>query len=230
MRVGIYGYCIVPPDHLPGPALTGVDAAAVSAHACAGLAIWVSEADRSEATVANIEAHNRVVEAAITDSMTPVPLRFGQWANQMDVFEAAIWDRAGWYQQRLAAFAGALEYGLRVVSPHKVRSARDVHAAAPASGRDYMNYLRDRAAVAKEQQVDEARIRAAITRDLGDLVREERTTEPQTPHAIVTVSHLVARANFDAYRLRAEGLRLQLPGLRFLLSGPWAPYSFADER
>lgn len=225
--MGVYGYCVVPWDHAPAGALAGVSDAAVRPHAVADLAVWVSEIERPDPTVENIEAHNRVVEAAVTGALTPVPLRFGQWAAELAVFEAVIAEKTLWYRERLSTFEGALEFGLRVIRPDRVRSARVVRTPPAASGREYMNSLRDRVATAYEQRQDEERIRAGISEELGRFVREERMEEGRTPHGVLTASHLVARADFDEYLAHARNLRLRFPELRFLLSGPWAPYSFA---
>jgi hypothetical protein len=70
-------------------------------------------------------------------------------------------------------------------------------------------------------------VRLQVGRLLGDLVRAEREEQADTPHAVLTLSHLVARSAFDEYRARARTLRAELPGLRLLVSGPWPPYSFA---
>jgi hypothetical protein len=225
--VGVYGYCVVPRDHAPPAALSGMSQTAVRHHALASLAVWVAEIDRPDPTIEHIEAHNRVVEAAITEAVTPVPLRFGQWAADMSVLDAAINEKAHWYRERLSTFQGALEFGLRVIRPDRARSARLVRPPLAPTGREYMNSLRDSVAAAHEQRADEARIRAGITEELGRFVREDRIEEGRTPHGVVTVSHLVARADFDAYRAQAHQLRLRFSELRFLLSGPWAPYSFA---
>lgn len=225
--MGVYGYCVVPCDHGPPTKLAGLGETAVVAHAVADLAVWIAEIGRPDPTVEHIEVHNRVVEAAITEAVTPVPLRFGQWAAELAVFDAVIAEKSQWYRERLNTFAGALEFGLRVVRPDRERSARVVRPPLAATGREYMNSLRDSVATAHEQREDEARIRNGIIEELGMFVREDRVENGRTPHGVLTVSHLVARADFDEYRAHAQKLRARFPELRFLLSGPWAPYSFA---
>jgi hypothetical protein len=70
-------------------------------------------------------------------------------------------------------------------------------------------------------------VRQGISEVLGAWVREERVEEARTPHGIVTISHLVARRDFGEYRGQAQQLRTRYPEMRFLVSGPWMPYSFA---
>jgi hypothetical protein len=42
-----------------------------------------------------------------------------------------------------------------------------------------------------------------------------------------SISHLVAREALSEYRLAVDSLAKNDPALRLLVSGPWAPYSFA---
>ncbi|HEY3579908.1 MAG TPA: GvpL/GvpF family gas vesicle protein, partial [Pyrinomonadaceae bacterium] len=49
-----------------------------------------------------------------------------------------------------------------------------------------------------------------------------------TEKMLVAAAHLVERARVDEFRTRVTETRHQRPDLHFLLSGPWAPYSFAN--
>ena len=191
-----------------------------------GLGVWVCRSERPHAGVDAVRLHNSVVESAITETVTPVPLRFGQWVSDEAALRTALGEKASWYQERLSEFAGKLEFGLRVIDPGVPGNAR-VSRAAGASGREYMQSLRDSIRLADRKRAGEAAVRTRIQEHMKDLVRAEREEEPRTPHAVLTLMHLVARIDFDEYRERAQELRQLLPDLRFLLSGPWAPYSFA---
>ena len=90
-----------------------------------------------------------------------------------------------------------------------------------------MEALRARVAAEAGDRDEGERVRAGVTEVLRGLLREERMEDPKTPHGIVTLSHLVARPHFDEYRERVQHLRVEFPELRFLLTGPWVPYSFA---
>jgi hypothetical protein len=225
--VGRYGYCIVPAGHEPPAGLLGIDDRPVSAHESGELAIWISEAERAEPNAANVQAHNRVIEAAVTETVTPVPLRFGQWSERAAVFDDVVREKAEWYRERLAAFAGAMEFGIRVAQPDKPQSARLVRVPPAPSGLEYMKALRANVVAGKEEQAGQESVREAISAAVAGLVREERFEEARTPHGVVSAAHLVSRSHFDQYRERVQRLRQQFPEMRFLLSGPWVPYSFA---
>jgi hypothetical protein len=225
--MGCYGFCVLPRGAEPPEGLIGLDAQAVVARNVGDLTVWVSEIARPEPALEQVQAHNRVVEAAITDEVTPVPLRFGQWSEDAGAFDALIAAREDWYRERLRTFAGALEFGIRVLRPDKPSPARLVRVAAAKTGTAYMDALRASMATARGEREEAERVRAGIAEFLRDFVREEHVEEPRTPHGVVTVSHLVAREDFDRYRERVHELRDRSPELRFLLSGPWVPYSFA---
>lgn len=223
----MYGYCIVPRGSTLAEGITGIGGVPVGVHDVDRLAVVVSRIDRPEQTIEHVQDHNRIVEVVVSDEVTPVPLRFGQWFAEVADFEAAIAGRSAGYEQQLARFAGCLEFGIRVIRPDKLTAARDVHVAAATSGFEYMKALQRRLTEERGEKEESERVRGGISEVLGGLVREERVDPLRTPHGVVTVSHLVARADFDRYREATQHLRDLFPDMRFLLSGPWAPYSFA---
>jgi len=90
-----------------------------------------------------------------------------------------------------------------------------------------MQALRDSTKLAERKQAEIEAIGASVRELLGDIIRDERVESAQTRHAVLTLSHLVAREHFDEYRARARRIRTMFPALRLLLTGPWPPYSFA---
>lgn len=224
--MGVYAYCVVPRGHLPVQ-LAGLAGETVELLEVDELGVWVGRMARPEPGVEAIQAHNRIVEVSITEQITPVPLRFGQWLENEDVLTTAIREKSEWYHARLAEFAGALEFGLRIIDPAAEAEARDVRPAGSPSGREYMQALRASSRLADERQAMAGRVRSRIQELMDQLVRAEREDELRTPHAVLTIMHLVARADFHEYRQRANQLRELFPELRWLVSGPWPPYSFA---
>ena len=225
--VGVYVYCVVPATARPHPSLTGVDDRPVQVIRVGELGVWVSSLDRPQPSVEAVQAHNRVVEAAITEEVTPVPLRFGQWLEHEAALQEAMRARLADYQAKLAQFAGCLEFGVRLIDPEAPEKARDVHTSGPTSGFEYMQALRESSRLAEQQQQRAQQVRARVQETLQDVVRAERVQDERTAHSVVTLAHLVARPHFDEYRARARHLRELFPGMRLLLSGPWPPYSFA---
>ena len=225
--MGIYAYCVVPIGHAPGADLRGVSEAAVEIIDAGPVALWVSRMPRPDGTVEQIKAHNTIVEAAVTNEVTPVPLRFGQWVEDEGALVAGMVEQGPSYAEKLRMFAGCMEFGIRVIDPAQPQGAQDVHPERPASGTAYMQALRETSRMAGARQAVADQVRGTIQQKAGVLVKAEQEEESRTPHAVVTLSHLVPRENFDEYRERVRELREEFPALRLLLSGPWPPYSFA---
>ena len=225
--MGLYAYCVVPPDHPPPRGTSGIGGSPVEMLTAGGLAVWASAGDRPQVSAEAVQDHNRVVELAVTQEVTPVPLRFGQWAEDAGHLDRLIAVHADRYREWLERFAGCLEFGLRILDPAAGEAAQDVRAPV-TTGREYMQGLRETSRLAEAQRARAEQIERGIHDVLRDIVRDERIEALQTRHAVVTMSHLVAREHFDEYRERARQLRSTYPDLRFLVSGPWAPYSFAQ--
>ena len=224
--MGVYAYCVVPAQHHPPDRLVGIDNAAVELLTVDELGVWLSGGERPPVSAEAVQAHNRVVEVAVTEEVTPVPLRFGQWLEDAVKLGAAVRERDREYASLLEHFAGCLEFGLRLVDPDDAVEAQEVRSH-PATGTEYMHALRDSSKLAERKQAEVEAIGAAVRELLGDIVRDERVEPAQTRHAVLTMSHLVAREHFDEYRERARRVRTMFPALRLLLTGPWPPYSFA---
>lgn len=225
--MGIYAYCVVPAGHESPADLRGLSDADVELAAVGEIALWVSRIAKPEVNAEAVQQHNAVVEAAVTQEVTPVPLRFGQWMEDEAAMVMAMQEKAEAYATRLHEFAGCLEFGLRLLDPAEPQGARPVQESTPASGLEYMRSLQESSRLADRKRGEAEQVRARITELLREFIREERQEEARTPHAFLTMSHLVAREHFDAYRERARQIRELYPELRLLLSGPWAPYSFA---
>jgi hypothetical protein len=223
--VGLHLYCIAPAGHRPPAGLAGVDGAGVAGVEAGRLVAWVSDAaERTNPTLDRVRAHHAVVESAQSDDLVPLPVRFGQWFRDAAPLEAALRDRETEHLSRLEALRGTAEFGLRIAGPAR-RAARDVRDRSAASGAAYLR--------AAARRVAEEREEAALLRPglddareaVRDLVREELTDE--TAPGLAGLLHLVPRAHWGSYRARLGELQARHPDLRFMISGPWPPYSFA---
>jgi hypothetical protein len=225
---GLYLYCVAPAGHDPPAALDGLDDAQVTALEHDGLTVWMSALGRPpEASVEGVRRHHAVVDAAISETVTPVPFRFGQWAATEAAVRASIAPKADAWLRSLEAWAGALEFGVRVLDPARDRPARTVHAAAMSSGREYLEALA-RVRTEERDGVRHAEEVAALVRGrVGGLTIADTVAPLATAHGIASIAHLVRRGSFAEYHERMAAVRAEQSGLRFVLSGPWPPYSFA---
>lgn len=226
MGDGLYLYCVAPAGHTPPPGLRGVDDAAVAATADGDLALWTSRLPRAPAaSIEAIQRHNAVVQACMNETITPVPLRFGQFVAEAELPVRVARHRTAW-RASLAEFAGCSEYGLRVLEPERSPAARDVRKTA-ASGRAYLEAVARSSGLDRERRARAEALAAALRARLGDHIVRDRVEPLPSAHGLASIAHLVRNSDVDVYGTAIEAVRADMPSLRFLSSGPWPPYSFS---
>ncbi|HEU6453635.1 MAG TPA: GvpL/GvpF family gas vesicle protein [Gemmatimonadaceae bacterium] len=95
------------------------------------------------------------------------------------------------------------------------------------AGRAYLARLRERQRASAELQRQAEFLQARVARAVDGIVREEVCSPVMLGSHSFAVSHLLAREAVGEYRLAVDSLINADPALRLLVSGPWAPYSFA---
>lgn len=246
----IYLYCLTDPVSEPAAGLRGLGGELVRAVPVGHASAWVSDlgAGLGSATAEMVRAHDSVVRAALSIE-TPLPARFGQTFAGDQALRRALEARADGIARALDRVRGGVEMTVRVLLPEvgsedvsrnftvsalegdeaEVGGAatRAAAGAPEGAGRAYMARLRDKrraaAAIKKRAEFLQARVAHAV----DGVVREEVYSTPSPAAHSFSVSHLVAREAIGQYRLRVDSLVRGDPILRLLVSGPWAPYSFA---
>lgn len=221
-------YCIVPAGHdVPADCL-GIEAHAPFAVQAGTLAIWATEHAAPAAPGLDVlRSHNAVVSAAMDRHVTPVPLRFGQTAPDRDSAAERMAEDAVRWASLLARFAGRAEYGVRVLR-HVPDAEQDVHPAPTESGTEYMAALARKQAQAAERRDEGERIAGSMAARLGELVDETRAEPSPAGELLITIAHLVAWTAADAYHGAMREIREMSRDTRFVLTGPWPPYSFIE--
>lgn len=222
--MGLYLYCIVGTSQPDPVAVQGVDGAGVRALDVAGLRTWVSSlAAPPGASLERAREHNSVVEGAMTHA-TPLPVRFGQFFESESEMRDVLEEGRDRLARALERVADAAELGVRVLGPE---------SPAPdppdrTTGRAYLEGLARREETLEQSRRQGARVAAELHAFLGPLVRAQ-VVRPGGTSGLVAISHLVARHDTGAYRDQLHTFTDRYPDLRFVVSGPWPPYGFADD-
>jgi hypothetical protein len=251
--MGLHAYCIVPPGLEPPAGTHGLEDATVRAVEAGGIACWVSRhATRPAATPDTIAAHHGVVSRALDCGVTPVPLRFGHWFDDDAAAAVALGRADAPWEDALRRVAGCVEFAVTVTrapaagsasreddpappaagpptvpAPREVpQTARDVQEPDGHRGTAYMAILARRHADAARRRDEVESLAAAVRARAGALVRDGRASPVDAGAGLASLAHLVGRSETEAYLLMMEDVRHDRGDLRFVVSGPWPPYSF----
>lgn len=223
--IGVYLYCAIPTGAVSCEGVAGIGDCSVLSLAEDTLEYWYSRiAGRPEPSIEGIRQHNAVVEAAVTEQITPLPIRFGQWFENEQHLREQVAGLKTLHAQQLHTFRGALEFGLRIIDPREPAEPLSQPTTA-AGGREYLLALRDRQNPRLGPLAED--VSAQVEARFGGIVRDGKIEPLRTRHGVISAAHLVPREQFAAWHHAVDALRQRFPELRFLASGPWPPYSFA---
>jgi hypothetical protein len=240
---GRYVYCIVDsaePRGLGDIGLMGKPAFVV-VHKDIGAVVSPVPYAELEASIDNILAHQRVVDASRKIG-TSLPVKFGTILKKEDGVTSLLAKSYDDYRSKLEKMSGMDEFGvkvlfskaglakvegaLRITSPEIVKMRRSLENSS--QGKSYFTRLK----------MSEA-IRAEAYRKIDELSREIHKELERSSHAssilksdheqiVLNAAYLVRRGEGDAFLALASRLGKEYAekGLVVHSSGPWAPYSF----
>lgn len=230
---GLHLYCVVPPGVEPPMDLDGLDGAPIRAEAMGTFSVWVSEHDvRPPPTLACVQRHHDVVRAA-AEVATPLPVRFGEWANDRDALLGSLAESRSRIDTGLESVRGGIEYGVHVLETGGPAAPFPADPSGPlpsgpgtAPGRAYMKELVG-AHAARQRRANK---REAVTEELrghvGRFIRRERLGTVRSP-GLLNAAHLVGKDDERSYRAALLEFESRHVDLEIHVVGPWPPYSFA---
>lgn len=177
------------------------------------VAVVSDHADAPGRTVENFWEYEQAVER--TAHERPIaPARFGGVLDDDEAVLRLLDDKREQLAAVLDKTRGAVELALRATwdQPPEPKSHTGV------------SYLQ-----ARLEPRRRARQIAAELKPLGELARDSRSELPAGPHEPLRCAYLVARDQIQAFTALLERVDQQLPGVDLVCTGPWPPYSFAEE-
>ena len=194
------------------PPLDGIDGARLEVRTIEGVDTVVSmRADeRGEGSLrADALVHGQVVEALAQRASAVLPVRFGESSPDDVSLDRTVRERLPGLRLGLERVRGCVELGLRIGEPQA--SLRP----PPANGTDYMLALAERRRTVER-----------LHRKLERLSREARLRHAGDRYS---GAYLVPRPSLGAAQELVQRFAAEQPELSVLCTGPWAPYSFAQE-
>ncbi len=239
MASGCYVYAILARETVLPPGLVGFGGATLSTVPCGALAAATSPHDPGEPhpTAESVLRHEAIVEA-LRQMGPALPVRFGTVLPNEGAVADALADRYDVLVADLARLGDKVEFGLTVLwdrpignddEPRDDRSpiSREVTEAAGPGAR----YLRARLDEHRREAAARDRAKALagdLDRALGSHTLERRCTILATSRLAVRAAYLLDPSRVRPFQETFQAIRRGHPDLRFLLSGPWPPYSFVS--
>jgi hypothetical protein len=202
-------YCIVESEAEVRAPEFGVADAAVCEFCESGLRCFYSafEPPADEGTATERAMEFRVVVSAIFDQAQTVPFRFGHTVESEAELRSFVVQRAETYLRALQEFRDKVQIDVRLLFlSNKVK---------PASGREYMDRIRQQSAMVRQAADELKRVAPAEgwrERELRDGVR---------------CYALLRRESLPAFRKAVAPLHFPEP-LLAIASGPWPPAEFME--
>jgi hypothetical protein len=213
-------------DQLP----PGISDLAVRILTIDDFAVLVSDFDSDAVTITreNALAHAAVVRSVL-DRTTPLPFRFGTLVTEQQL-RSYIAAHKPSLKTNLDLVRGCVEMSVKII--WNVSHDDDVEQE-PGEGKQGIGarFLQDkrREILGDERRAAQAaEISTWLRESVVGLVRDEQVTTRPSEKLLLAAAHLVERTKIKQYRNRIAEARAKRPELRFLLSGPWPPYSFAN--
>ena len=236
MGSAYYVYAIFGGETQLPPALLGLGGAPVTAVEWYDLAAAASclEDTPLRPTSEHILRHEAVVEA-VRRAGPALPVRFGTLLAGQGAVQRALKEHYASLLADLARLGDKVELGLTVLwngaeggagATIEDAGAHDSRLVGTGPGTRYL-----RARLAEHRWIARWEFRAktlaqAIHEALKCRASESHYTLLPAPRLLLRGAYLVQPAGVGAFREAFEAVRRAQPELRFLLSGPWPPYSF----
>ena len=185
---------------------------------------------RPAASTRNLRRYAAVVESIAARVPAILPVRFGTTFDDVAELTLVLRSRGTATRQRLRAVRLRAQMTIRLVGSDPDHGHS--RGQTPVTGRSGVRprnkatqgtqYLQQQLAVLRTaREVPQlAPIRPAIRRFVKDERVERRS-------GVITVHHLIPRAKAERYRAAVERAAGET-GVRLFVSGPFAPYAFAD--
>ena len=240
---GRYVYCVVDSAEATGLEDVGLlgRPAHVVGHKDIGAVVSLIPYAEIEASIDNILAHQRVVEASRKIGTT-LPVKFGTIFKKEDGVASLLVKSYDDYRRKLTKLEGMDEFGVKVLfnkagmakvksaveqtSPEVVKMRRSL--AKAGEGKSYFTKLKMNEAVRSEAYREMDRLSREIHEDLVQNSQESSILKSEHEQIVLNAAYLVRRGDGDAFLARAGRLGKEYAekGVLVHSSGPWAPYSF----
>lgn len=229
-----YAYCIVEQQSLLGAArarrpfplntLQGIGGSQVLGYPSGDFAVIVSPYESSTLDQKSALDHARVISECFKMS-TVLPFKFGTVFDSDEALRRAVRSNRRHFQENVNQLRGKSEMHLKLVV--RDGALREVSGALPASvGIEYLNKLRERAALDRDRQSKAKTLSVQVHRLFNPLAEEISCKKVDSGGILIDIAHLIDSKSVEKYQNRYASAARQLKNCELAISGPWPPYHF----
>jgi len=224
----LYVYCLVEGGVGLPRDVQGVGGATVRLLSGETLSLLVSDfaLDAVPVSRENVLQHAAVVQSVLA-STTPVPFLFGTLVTEQQL-RSYVDAKYEALKAKLEQVSGCVEMSVKIILDREWIEEPATNIGHEKPGTAFLSEKR-RELLGGEARLEEAkRVAEWLEGQMREVVREIQISKNPTDKLILATAHLVERDRLKYYRTLINEARQQRPELHFLVSGPWAPYSFAN--
>lgn len=183
---------------------------------------------RIEPNAPNVLLHETVVESAGAQGDT-LPVRFGTVLDSDDVVRKVLDEHHDVLLSDLGRLGNKVEMGVTVLwEPPQLSEQvyEPEQAATTGPGTRYLHSLLLKHRQESELRVTAQRLANEIDEIVGHFTLDRRQSVLPAPRLALRASYLLESRQIPAFLDAVDVLRSQQSGHRYLVNGPWPPYSF----
>ena len=235
--MNLYVYCLVESRQELSDALHGIGGVLVRRLAIADFCVLVS--DFSERVVP-VTRENALAHAAVIQNVlkvtTPMPFRFGTLSRE-EQLENYLNAKREALHGKLEQLRGCVEMNVKIISDRDWTEVSPAIETPETPGTAFLTEKRREILGGEARAAEAKQVGEWLDDEIRDLGRERdlKTTPASVSSTVkafskllLTGAYLVERDRVDEFRKKLYEVRRQRRDLHFLVSGPWAPYSFTN--
>ena len=223
----LYAYCLTEDvDTLP-QAIQGIDGSEVRLLKTDNFSLLVSDFSGDVVPVNrdNALAHAAVVRSVL-DRTTPLPFRFGTLVTEAQL-SSFLTARRDALLAKFEQIRGCVEMNVKIISDRE-RAHDLADEVAEKPGTSFLLQKQREIAGSDARAAEAKEVAAWLEGLVGESARETRINTDFKDKLLLAAAHLVERGAVEEYRTKLKEARDERAELKFLVSGPWPPYSFAS--
>jgi len=224
----LYVYCLVEHTESLPESLHGITGSLVRRLDVGEFSFLVSDFSDPAVTVTreNALAHASAIQSALKET-TLLPFRFGTLVTeqQLENFANA---RGAALRTKLEQVRGCVEMNVKIISEREGTKSPVATAPHEKPGTSFLAEKRREILGSEARAAEAKRVAGWLEGRVAAVAKQTHVQTSPTDKMFVTAAHLVERDRVEEFRMRLAEARQERADLHFLVSGPWAPYSFAN--